>query len=68
MKYLVDFRCPKCNKPILGSEEVNRVSKLPPKHFDCPHCKTQILLNGENVELGDLYYYDFDEYPPTAKS
>ncbi len=45
MKQLViDFRCPRCNQPVIGKEDVGIRRKMPVAMDKCPKCKASIKL------------------------
>ena len=58
MTTIFDKRCPKCNRPVSGTQEV---TSLPSSYSDvatCQHCKAVVRLNFETTDLGPEAYYE----------
>lgn len=54
---MIDNRCPKCNRPVQGKEEMlSGCSKQPAS--TCQHCKTTLVLLVSRSDVGVTYYYD----------
>ena len=62
MAIMIDRRCPKCNRPVKGKQEVARVSCTSgdSRTWSCPHCKTPIRLSFRPCSLGALYFVVFE--------
>lgn len=41
---ILDLRCPACNWPVIGHDEVVIVEKIPDLPGNCPKCHTKITL------------------------
>lgn len=57
---MIDFRCPKCNRPVKGKEEVTFVGKLPsPPIKRCPNkeCEAKIKLEDASNDGIECKYY-----------
>jgi hypothetical protein len=60
-RIMLDRRCPRCDAPVRGREEVVLLVSLAAEDKEvkeCPHCKTPIRLSDEKCDLGGLYYTD----------
>jgi len=55
MSKMVDRRCPSCNRPVRGREDVVHVEKLAAdrKVSECPHCKLLLRFVEEGGETAD---------------
>lgn len=64
MEKMVDYRCPDCDRPLRGKQEVVHQDALPPAELTCPCCgKKAKRVKDEDNELGNLsdseeYYYE----------
>ena len=58
---IVDCRCPRCNRPVIGTEDVRTTSELPPDPKACRWCKATIRLVQSEEEAGfegvDCYHF-----------
>jgi uncharacterized Zn finger protein (UPF0148 family) len=67
---MLDRRCPACNRPVRGKQEVVTLKALTPadkKIAGCPHCKTPIRLSGEVCDLGGHFYETAKPFKATAE-
>lgn len=62
---LVDYRCPVCNQPVQGKEDVAIRKTEPAEKLTCQNCKTEcgrVLDDEPAVHVGHppvkSYYYD----------
>ena len=53
---MIDLRCPSCNRPVKGREEVVHRKQLP-KVTECPHCKTPVIVERHEDDLGECFSY-----------
>lgn len=56
---MLDYRCPKCNEPVVGHEEVKHVKRLPAVK-QCQNCKTKVRIQHTEEDLGPEAYFDYD--------
>jgi hypothetical protein len=59
MRFLIDFRCPKCDTILRGEKEVVHRNKRPPKVIECLSCFTRVGRQEELTDLGNEIWYDF---------
>ncbi len=54
----IDYRCPCCNRPVKGKEDVITLKKEP-KDLPavCPHCKSPIVLVGLRDDIMGTQFY-----------
>jgi hypothetical protein len=61
-RFLIDYRCPVCDNPLRGREEVVHSSTPPPKRLKCPTCGTRVTSAFDdapaNAAEPDYYYED----------
>lgn len=57
MSYLIDLRCPCCNRPVIGRKDVTNVKSLPVV-TECQHCTAYIdASSAEELGMGTLHFF-----------
>ncbi len=51
---MIDFRCPACNQPVIGTVEVD-FRKRVPTVTKCKHCKSAIFWSSRPGDLSSRY-------------
>jgi len=55
---LLDLRCPKCNAPVYGREEVRIVKKVAKPEATCQKCKARVkATEPKETDLGTEVSY-----------
>lgn len=44
-RIMLDLRCPRCNRPVQGTEEVKHVDALGDVPSRCQHCSSRVRLS-----------------------
>jgi DNA-directed RNA polymerase subunit RPC12/RpoP len=54
---MIDYRCPACNRPVEGREDVAYHSQLPGVTA-CPHCGTPVVIKEyDEGKLGKVWSF-----------
>lgn len=58
MSILLDLRCPKCNSPVYGKQDVKHVAKIAKPRVNCQRCKTVVVATEPvNEDIGLEAHY-----------
>lgn len=53
---IVDYRCPKCDRPLVGKQDVVTLKRKPKREVTCPHCGSTVVRSEKVGDLGELSY------------
>lgn len=49
---IIDFRCPQCNRPVKGKQDVDIYTDIPKKlPSKCPHCKVRLSFEKDHSSI-----------------
>lgn len=56
---LIDYRCPHCNKPLRGKQDVVHRKQKPPATLKCNDCLTVVHRKESNeAGIGTSFHYE----------
>lgn len=55
---IVDYRCPRCNGILAGTEEVVTTTNATSPVHVCKHCGIKVILTFVKDDLGTTYYFE----------
>lgn len=55
---IIDFRCPDCNRPVTGNQDVESTKVIPRTPDTCQHCGLRIQLKAATSKL---YFFETHE-------
>ena len=65
---MIDYRCPACNRPVKGRQDVTVGTKPTKNISQCQHCETFVTGKIITDDLGPCYSFSVSRIPAEAKA